>query len=65
MVMARLHIICGNCGCNDEFGFQIDPLGHDVTDVDVKFDPAVWISCNNCSTIHDLSETIKDNTGDL
>ncbi len=55
MVRARMYLICGNCGCNDEFSFQIDPKGHDFSDEEPKFEPAVFISCNNCSTIHDLS----------
>ncbi len=54
MVMARLHIICGNCGCNDEFSFKIDPKGNDVSDTYSKFEPAVFITCGNCSTIHNL-----------
>ncbi len=61
MVMAKgLHVICGNCGCNDEFEFQIDPKGHDVSGTETKFLPAVFIKCRNCSTIHDLSDTIQE-----
>jgi hypothetical protein len=58
--MARLHIICGNCGCNDEFEFHIDPKGHDVTLLEPEFKPAIFIVCNNCDTLHDLSDTIKE-----
>lgn len=58
MARARLHIICGNCGCNDEFEFVIDPKGHDVTQEEPRFEPAVFISCRNCSTLHDLSTTM-------
>ena len=54
MVMARLHMICGNCGCNDEFEFKIDPEGNDISDEEAKFEPAVFIKCNNCGTIHSL-----------
>ena len=61
MVMARLHVICGNCGAPAEnMDFKIDPEGHDVTDEEIEFKPAVFISCNNCATIHDLSTTIKE-----
>lgn len=60
MAKAKLHIICGNCGCNDEFRFVIDPQGHDISDTETKFKPAVYITCNNCSTLHDLSETVPE-----
>lgn len=64
MVRARLHIICGNCGCNDELIFKIDQHGHDMTGHDgtddEKYEPAVCISCGNCSTLHDLSDTIEE-----
>lgn len=61
MAHARLHIICGNCGCNTEFEFEIVPDGHDVTEDDEpKFKPAVWIYCKNCSTLHDLYDTIPE-----
>lgn len=60
MVRARLHIICGNCGCNSEFGFHIDQKGHDVTIDTPAFKPAVYIKCGNCSTIHDLSDIIEE-----
>lgn len=56
--MARLHIICGNCGCNDLFEYHIDPKGQDFGDN--KFKQSVRISCNNCSTIHDLDETVPE-----
>ena len=57
MARARLHIICGNCGCNDDFDFHIDPKGNDYGD---RLEPAVRISCNNCATIHSLDETVKE-----
>ena len=60
MARARLHIICGNCGCNDMFEYYIDPKGHDVTIDEPKFKPAVFIKCSNCSTLHDLSDTIQE-----
>jgi hypothetical protein len=63
MVMARLHVICGNCGCNDMFTFAIDPKGHDMTghiDDSERYEPATYISCGNCATLHDLSDTIKE-----
>jgi hypothetical protein len=45
MAREKLHIICGNCGCNDEFIFEIDPEGHDVTQDTPEFKPAVYITC--------------------
>lgn len=59
MARARLHIICGNCGCNDDFEFKIDPEGHDITQTEPEFEPAVWISCRNCATLHDLSDNAE------
>lgn len=60
MARTRLHIICGNCGCNDEFSFEIDPKGHDYSDEIIDFRPAVFIKCANCGSIHDLSTTINE-----
>lgn len=59
MVMARLHIICGNCGCNDEFTFKIVP---DMNDrgFGEPLEPAVCITCANCSTVHTLDDTITE-----
>jgi len=57
MVMAKLYIICGNCGCSDEFIFYIDPKGNDYGSY---FTAAVRIVCNNCSTIHSLDDTVKE-----
>ena len=42
------------------FSFKIDPKGHDITDIDERYEPAVFIFCNNCSTLHDLSDFIKE-----
>ncbi len=49
MVNAKLHIICGNCWCNNEFTF-IEHKGDEYCPADVG------ITCNNCSTIHSLSD---------
>lgn len=57
MARARLHIICGNCGCNDEFKFRIEPKGCDMGDG--KFKPEVYIVCRNCGTLHNLEGTIE------
>jgi predicted nucleic-acid-binding Zn-ribbon protein len=58
MVMSNLHIICGNCGCNYMFEYEVDPTGHDISGSDDQFAPAVYITCKNCATIHDLADTI-------
>lgn len=56
MVMARLHIICGNCGCNDMFKYHIEPEGMDFGD---RFEPSVRIYCRNCATLHSLDDTVE------
>lgn len=56
MVMAKLHIICGNCGCNDMFSFIIDPKGRDITIEEEAYLPEVFIICGNCSTLHSLTD---------
>lgn len=58
MAHAKLHVICGNCGGTD-FRFRIDPKGHDITNEVPEFEVAVFISCLNCSTLHDLSDNAK------
>ena len=44
MVKAKLHCICGNCGCNDMWEYQIK---HNEC----------YLICNNCGTVHTLDET--------
>ena len=60
MANSKLHIICGNCGSNDDLMFRIVKDGHDITTFanEPEFEPAVFITCRNCSTLHDLSDTI-------
>lgn len=48
MVRARLHIICGNCGCNDMFKLNVD---HDIME-DMIY---VYLKCENCGTLHNLN----------
>lgn len=48
MAMAILHVICGNCGCDDKFEYRID--------LDEDCGNKVYIYCNNCSTIHNLDD---------
>ncbi len=58
MAHSRLHIICGNWGCNDEMEYYIDPEGHDISNEEIQFKPAVFIICNNCGTLHDLEDFV-------
>lgn len=56
MVMARLHVICGNCGCNDMWEWEHQPEERcegEIIDEDVK------LSCRNCITIHSLNDNGK------
>lgn len=64
MVHDRLHIICGNCGQN----LTKDKMAtwkYVETDINEKDSsvicPAdVYISCNNCATIHSLSQYMEE-----
>ena len=51
MARARLHLICGNCGCNDRWSYKIVVDGNDVNG---ELLPAVWLLCGNCTTLHDI-----------
>jgi uncharacterized Zn finger protein len=56
MVNAKLHIICGNCGCSDMFTYEIEKDGMDFG---TYTDDAVYISCKNCSTLHNLEDNAE------
>lgn len=56
MVNAKLHIICGNCGCKDMFEYEIDDEAKDFGDHE---EPGTFIICKNCSTIHSLDDNAK------
>ena len=52
MVHARLYVICGNCGANEDFEHSI--ITHKE---DPELEPGeynVYIKCTNCSTLHNL-----------
>lgn len=51
MVRARLHVICGNCGCDDEFTWEFAPVPKELCGIDGCEDD-VYIKCKNCSTLH-------------
>ena len=54
MVRARLHTICGNCGCNDEFTHEWQPFASD--NGDGTFESDLCLKCNNCGTLHWISD---------
>ena len=56
MVNAKLHIICGNCGCNDMFTWQYKA----VYTVYEKVSETVYLRCRNCSTIHDIEDNARN-----
>ena len=57
MVMARLHLICGNCGCNDELEWEHQQK--EVCEGEVMTDENVSLWCKNCSTIHSINSNAK------
>ncbi len=54
MARARLHLICGNCGCNDEWTWEHMPKEVAFLEVD-----DVYIRCNNCSALHSINDNAK------
>jgi len=56
MARARLHIICGNCGCDDDFTYKT----FKATDGEDEPINEVQIICDNCGTIHYLSERMLE-----
>lgn len=57
--MARLHLICGNCGCADSFKYRIN---QDIDDDSGEEYEYVSIICENCSTIHQLDDNAEIET---
>jgi len=53
----RLHIICGICGSNEYFKFEINLTGN--CDNNGHEFPAVFITCGNCSSLTSLDEVMK------
>lgn len=56
MAHARLHMICGNCGSNDQFEYHISNEINDETEEEVQ---VVYIACNNCNTLHVLDDNAE------
>jgi transcription elongation factor Elf1 len=61
MARARLHLICGNCGCNDEWEWA--HYEKETDDGEVMQDEDVAIICNNCGTRHSLNDNAKNQNG--
>ena len=57
MVMAKLHMICGNCGRNDNWEWEHVP--RDVIDGELMAEETVNIWCRNCSTLHSINDNAK------
>lgn len=57
MARARLHLICGNCGCNDMWSFKISVDGRDIDGV---LYPSVYLACGNCATLHFLDSNAQN-----
>jgi RNase P subunit RPR2 len=64
MARARLHVICGNCGCNDSFEYKHEEYPADNEELTMRYETT--LTCKNCSTIHWLNDnadnknTIRD-----
>ena len=57
MARARLHLICGNCGCNDEWEWE---HAKEIEIASDEFEPEdVYLSCKNCATLHSLNNNAK------
>jgi len=52
-----IHIICGMCGCNNEFEYH---LTTDVNDATNEMETNVVLICGNCSTLTYLNDLIKE-----
>ena len=57
MAHAKLHMICGNCGSNDQFTYEIVTYSDDDTGEERK---RISIACNNCSTLHCLEDNATE-----
>lgn len=55
MVMAKLHVICGNCGSNEHLSHKIERNFIDTSDYQ---EDTVVIVCANCVTWHTLDDSV-------
>lgn len=59
MVNAKLHMICGNCGCDHMFKYRVDrEIEYDNDDQEIEVE-TVSILCENCATLHFLDENAE------
>jgi len=56
MVKAKLHMICGNCGCDHMFKYEI-VIDYD-DDKECEYQ-RVSVCCENCSTLHSLEDNME------
>lgn len=54
MARARLHLICGNCGCNDMWDWKHQT--EERVEDEIVSDEDVYLTCNNCVTLHTLND---------
>lgn len=60
MVCSSLHIICGNCGSLLTMGNENNEKARASVDRDYKGNlEDVYITCENCDTVHPLSEYME------
>jgi len=52
-----LHLICGNCGCNDEWKWS--HVTEENQSGDVMQEEDIFLICENCSTIHSINDNAK------
>jgi uncharacterized Zn finger protein len=60
MARARLHLICGNCGCNDEWKWEYIP--EYLVKGELMQAEDVYLKCENCSTLHSINDNAKLDT---
>jgi hypothetical protein len=60
MARSRLHLICGNCGHNDEWEWEHHPEEKDQDEDEIICDEDVYLSCRNCGTLHSLNDNAKN-----
>lgn len=59
MVMAKLHVICGNCGCADLWELTIERDGDYISSDHEAYEDSASLYCGNCSTLHNLKDSAK------
>jgi len=57
MARARLHLICGNCGCNDEWEWE--HITEKKLDSEIIQEQDVFLLCLNCLTLHCINDNAE------